>query len=331
MFQVGEFSFLLARVGIKSESISSEIYSLVLATAVVTMILTPFVSAQTSWFYSLKKRRIRKESFYHVNIPEKGLRDHVVIAGGGRMGLQVANVLQQLDTGFVLIDIDHRCVERAKEAKLPIVFGDATQEIVLEAAGLRRACLLLVTTADPISIRSVIRQARALRSDLDIVSRAVSSEHAEELKEQGVLEIVQPEMEAGLEMTRQALLHLNVAPDAIQRFSDVVRRGLGMSADVEEVDRDAIAELVDAEQRFGLDWIELSDGSSLTERTIGELQIRTRTGATIVGVMRRKELKPNPGPETKLVAGDRIAVIGTASARRAIRNLAGLRSVSQEP
>ncbi|MFH2056825.1 MAG: cation:proton antiporter [bacterium] len=321
MFQVGEFSFLLARVGIKTESISAEVYSLMLATAVVTMILTPFVSAQTSRLYSIRKRHFKQSSFYKVNLPESGLRDHVVIAGGGRMGLQVAKVLRQLEMAFVIVDLDHHCVERAKEAGLPVIFGDATQEIVLEAAHLSRACLLLVTTPGIVTIRAVIKQARNIRGNLDIVSRAVNPEQAEELKQQGILEAVQPEMEAGLEMTRQALLHLQVSAAAVQRFSDVVRRGLQIGAEDESIDPEAIEELVGAEQEFGLDWILIPPSSTMAGQSIGAAQIRTRTGTTIVGVLRGRKLISNPGPELEFAAGDRLAIIGTAEARATLAGI----------
>lgn len=321
MFQVGEFSFLLARVGIKSQSLSAEVYSLVLATAVVTMILTPFLSAQTSRLYAIKKRRFKQNSFYQVNLPEQGLRDHVVIAGGGRMGLQVAQTLRRLEKAFVIVDIDHHCVERAKAAELPVIFGDATQEIVLEAARLKEACLLLVTTPGSVTIRQVIQQAKRIKPKLDIVSRAVTPEQAEELRAQGVLEAVQPEMEAGLEMTRQALLHMRVSPDAVQRFSDVVRRGLLAGSGGEPIDSEALEQLVGIEQEIGLDWIQLEFDSPLVGQSIGSAQIRTRTAATIVGVQRGSKLHSNPGPELRFAAGDRIAMIGTAAARSALIKL----------
>jgi CPA2 family monovalent cation:H+ antiporter-2 len=180
-----------------------------------------------------------------------------------------------------------------------------------------------VTTPGIVTTRAVIEQARQLRENLNIVSRAASPEQAEELRSYGVLEVVQPETEAGLEMTRQALLHLQVSQDAVQRFGDVVRRGLGVGDAEVNIDPEAIKELADTEEDFGLDWLQLTAESNLVGQSIGEAQVRTRTGATIVGVLRGKKLISNPGPELRFAAGDRIAVIGTAEARTATRDLAG--------
>jgi len=96
LFQVGEFSFVLARVGVSTNSISNEVFSLVLTVAVATMVLTPLVSSQTARLYALKKRWFRHEPLESENIPEAGLRSHVVIVGGGRVGFQVARVLDRL-------------------------------------------------------------------------------------------------------------------------------------------------------------------------------------------------------------------------------------------
>ena len=94
LFQIGEFSFVLARVGVSSGSIDAEMFSLVLTTAVLTMVLTPLVSGQTANLYRLLKHYFPRESIDSVNIPDAGLRDHVVIAGGGRIGQYIAHVLQ---------------------------------------------------------------------------------------------------------------------------------------------------------------------------------------------------------------------------------------------
>ncbi|RJP80532.1 MAG: portal protein, partial [Desulfobacteraceae bacterium] len=80
--QVGEFSFVLARVGIGTESFSMDFYSLVLTTTIITMFLTPFISGLTAPLYALRNRWGKPHSFQTVNIPEEGLKDHLIIAGG---------------------------------------------------------------------------------------------------------------------------------------------------------------------------------------------------------------------------------------------------------
>jgi len=226
LFQVGEFSFVLARVGVSTGSISPEVFSLVLTTAVVTMALTPLVSGQTARLYALRRRWFRPEPLQTVNFPEEGFTGHVVIAGGGRVGLHVAQVLTRRGLPCVIVELDQHRLEQAKSAAIPVVYGDAAQETVLQAAQIATASLVLVTVPGIVVSRAIILQARRLNERIHIVARAVSVDHVEELKDAGVFAVVQPELEASLEITRQALVHLRVAPADIDAYSDSARREL---------------------------------------------------------------------------------------------------------
>ncbi len=140
------------------------------------------------------------------------------------MGKTVAGVLQRLGLPFVLIDLDQHRLESCRALGLPVIYGDASHPVVLEAAGLSRACVLLITTASPLVSTATASHARQLRPDLHIVARTESEELLEDLHALGVHEVVMPQMEAGLEVTRQALLHLQVPDQQIERFADEVRR-----------------------------------------------------------------------------------------------------------
>jgi monovalent cation:H+ antiporter-2, CPA2 family len=91
LFQVGEFAFVLARVGVAGGAIGSDLYALVLNTAVATMALTPVVSSATPWIYERVRGRRSEDRVESINIPDQGLADHVVIAGGGRVGRTIAD------------------------------------------------------------------------------------------------------------------------------------------------------------------------------------------------------------------------------------------------
>ena len=114
-------------------------------------------------------------------------------------------------------------LETCRAAGLPVIYGDGSHPVVLEAAGVTRACVLLVTTPSPAVTGAVIRHARRLNPDLHIIARAESDELLEDLHGLGVYEVVMPQMEAGLEVTRQALIHLEVPERQIKRFVDEVR------------------------------------------------------------------------------------------------------------
>ena len=223
LFQVGEFSFVLARAGLASGAITPNLYTMVLNTAVITMVLTPLVSGLTTPIYAAISRRRAQEPVQTMNVVERSLENHVIVAGAGRVGLGIAQVLQHLDLPFVLIELDHRRIDLARERGLPIFFGDAAQPAVLEGAGVGRARLLLVTTPVLGTARSMVEHARQVNPSIDVVVRAEGSAAMAALHKMGVAEVVQPELEASLEMTRQALLHLRMPALDIIRLTDRLR------------------------------------------------------------------------------------------------------------
>jgi monovalent cation:H+ antiporter-2, CPA2 family len=226
MFQVGEFSFVLARVGLSTQSISQDLYSLLLTTAILTMILTPLVSRLAPSVYRLWQKRFPEERLDTINLPKEGLLDHVIISGGGRTGYYVAKVLQRMQLPFVVIELDQRRVDQCKQEGMPVIYGDASQEVVLETAGIHAAKLMLITLPAIVTTQMVTDRVRSLNPDLHIVARVESTELLNILHEHGVYEVVQPEFEAGLEIVRQALLHLEIPATEIYHFTDEIRHEL---------------------------------------------------------------------------------------------------------
>ena len=315
LFQIGEFEFVLAKVGLASNAIGHDLYSLILTTAVLTMILTPFVSGQTGRIYALRKRWFRHENLETSNVPEDGLTGHVVLAGGGRVGYQIARLLKRLNLPFVIIELDHRRFEQARKAGMAVLYGDAGQEIVLEAAGIRTASLLVLAVPGLVTARTVILHSRRMNPELEIVARTSGPDYLPIFKELGVSAVVLPEFEAGLEMIRRTLLFLRISPTEIQRNTDTLRQELYAQLFQGQDDYQTLSQLRAAEQHFDLQWFYLNPASVLARRSIGESEIRKRTGASIVGVVRNKRLRPNPDADFTLMPGDLIAIIGNKQNR----------------
>lgn len=226
LFQIGEFAFVLAGTGLATKSISSGLYSLMLTTAVITMILTPFLSLMTSPLYSMRKKRFKSEPIQTMNIPKTGLHKHVVIAGVGRIGSYVAHVFRKLKIDFVLIEMDFHQVNRLKREELPMIYGDASQPVLLRAARIAEASLLIITTPSIVMSQSIVENSRKINPKIQIITRAENRDIMMALYQLGVNEIVQPQLEAGLEITRLALSFLRVPTDDIKRFTDGIRHEL---------------------------------------------------------------------------------------------------------
>ncbi|HDP94687.1 MAG TPA: portal protein [Candidatus Aminicenantes bacterium] len=322
LFQVGEFSFILARVGIANGSISHELYNLVLTVAILTMILTPLVSGRTAKLYSLKKRWFRHEKLECFNVRESGLKGHVVIVGAGRVGFQIARILERMHIPFVAVELDHNRFEKAKNTGMAVIFGDAGQETVLEAACIHNAALLVLTIPGQVTAGAAVVQARRMNKDIEIVARVSAIEYFKELKELGVSEAVLPEFEAGLEMTRQSLLRLGVPATEIQRHTNAVREELYAELHENNPNYRTLSQFRNAEQQFDLEWIRLDMDAKIAHQAIGESGIRASSGASVVGVVRDGQLFINPDSDFVLLPDDLVAVIGDAQSREAFSNMA---------
>ncbi len=318
LFQVGEFAFVIARVGVADGSLSKDMYSFVLTVAIVTMGLTPLISGLTGRLYQRARARPGMKRQQTINLPADELRDHVVIAGGGRHGRRIAEALTYLERPHIVIETDHQRFTAMKDAGVPAVYGDATSEAVLEAASLSHAKLMLITTPDVDVTSSVIDKVLKLNPDVHIVARADGPDEARALTDLGAYEVVQPEHEAALEMMRQGLIHLDIPAERVSEYADHLRRRPSRHGhDLASLDR-----LRSADPLLSLSWSTIAPGSALDGTTLERAQVRTHTGAMVVAVVRDGTLIANPRPDFQLAAGDRAGVIGSQSQREQFVTLA---------
>ena len=144
-------------------------------------------------------------------------------------------------------------------------------------------------------------------------------------KRLGVQDLVYPEFEAGLEMTRQALLHLRIPVPEIEQQTEAVRRQLLAPHLAISEEYRTLGQMRAAEQHFDLQWVQLAAGNRLLGRSIGEAEIRKTTGASVVGIIRAEQLLPNPDVNFRFQIGDLVAIIGSASARMSFQRFADCR------
>ena len=172
-----------------------------------------------------------------------------------------------------------------------------------------QARLLIITIPSTVVSESITNQVVHLRPNLHIVARALNVDHMKELHDQGVFEAVQPEFEASLEITRQALMHLDVPIDRIHDFTDTIRKELYAPLYDQRIPYRTISQLKSASHALGLSWINVLEDSSVVNNSIRDLHIRSRSGVSIVAVLRQDKLIPNPDPDFVFKAGDLIGVL----------------------
>lgn len=321
LFQVGEFAFVLAKVGLHTHSIPDTLYSLILTTAVVTMVLTPFISRIAVPTYRIWRKYVPRDPITTFNLPKQELSDHVVVVGYGRIGRAATEVMERVGLHYIILEQDHRVLEYCKVGGCPVIYGDATSEIMLEATGVRDARLVLITIPDEIGTNMIVSHIRKLNPSVHIVARAVHVEQLNALRNMGVYEVVQPEFEAGLEMVRQVLVHYQVPPSEIQRFSDTVRDEMYApicSFDTSGQSMTMLRSLRRIRESLEIEWLTVPDDSSVVGHSIAALNIRSRTGASIVAIVHAEEMISNPSAAHVLRAGARLAILGTQEQREAL-------------
>jgi CPA2 family monovalent cation:H+ antiporter-2 len=191
MGQIGEFSFLLAQLGRKAGAI----------------VLTPYLARAVGPIHRWHQRgrpRAQPEVAPGIATAER----KVVIAGAGRVGRRLANILSAQGIRFVLIEFDHHRAEQARQSGWPVVFGDAAQDPVLEAAGIHRAKMAIVTVPSAVDSIAVAARISELAPGVPLLVRMDTLEDAGPLLARPDVFVVQPELEAALEMAREALVLL---------------------------------------------------------------------------------------------------------------------------
>jgi CPA2 family monovalent cation:H+ antiporter-2 len=231
LVQIGEFSFVLAGVGLVGGIISQHIYSLTLAAAAITMVLTPFTLKIAPLLYhrlSRGRRFTRLIAFrgeQDWGIDACPLSAHAIICGHGRVGSIISRVLDRRNLSYLVIESDPIIIAGLRARGVPNIYGDSSNPEILAHACLDKARVLICTFPDFIEVELTVRNARQFNPKLDIVARVHRDADAEVLKGIGASELVRPEFEASLEVTRHTLHRFGVPTLEIQRILNSLRQG----------------------------------------------------------------------------------------------------------
>ncbi|MBE9483136.1 MAG: cation:proton antiporter [Chloroflexi bacterium] len=233
LLQIGEFSFVLAGMGLKTGIISPDIYSLTLTSAIITMVLTPFAFSFASLLYRWLSQRMRLERLVTSRLDpdwqseQWQLSGHAVICGYGRVGRNLARVLERRNLSYLAIDLNPQIISQLHAREIPCIYGDASNPEILAHAQLKKARVLICTFPDFMAVELTTRNALRINPKLDIVARVHRDVDAELLKGIGVSELVRPEFEVSLEITRHTLHRFGLTTLEIQHILSGLRGGKG--------------------------------------------------------------------------------------------------------
>ncbi|MBE3561622.1 MAG: cation:proton antiporter [Ktedonobacteraceae bacterium] len=227
--QIGEFSFLLASQAVTLGLLAQEQYSLLLAAAILSILLNPLLFRTLPSLERIVRQMpilsaFLKERQQVPAIPPERLRDHVVVVGYGRVGQHIVHVLGSLGLPRLVVELDLHRVEELDRQGIPTLYGDAANSEILAHAHIEQARAVVVTVPDDASAQIIVATVRRTAHTVPLVARAATQAGVQELLTLGASDVIHPELEGGLNIVLQTLLHLGCATNEIQRYIDAVRR-----------------------------------------------------------------------------------------------------------
>ena len=214
----------------------------------------------------------------------KNLKNHVIVCGFGKVGQKVCEELEKENVPFVVIDSDPERIKEAENRGYLFLFHDSTEEEGLLKAGIERAKALVTVLGSDTSNLFVVLTAKELNPNLRIISRVDDPVNEKKLYKAGADKVIAP-YNIGAIRLAQAVIRPMVV-DFVEFATS--REG----------------------PKFFLDQIEIRKGSPAIGKSIIELDLRKKTGAIIVAIVREKNIIENPDPYEVLKEGDLLIALG---------------------
>lgn len=313
--QVGEFAFVLSRSGLELGLIDEAENQVFLAASVLSMLLTPlliYAGAEVG-------RRLPHDAIARhpigadESIPAR-VSDHVVIAGYGVNGQNLARALSSSAIPYAIVEMNPETVRAARARGEPMHYGDCTRVAVLQSLGIEDARMYVVAISDAASTRQTTSLARSLNPDIEILVRTRFVAEVEELRRLGANEVIPEEFETSIEIFARVLHKFDVPKNLILDAVAHVRGGMYDMLRGQSRSSRALSSKISGLDALEIERFELRQGSATIGRTLSELELRRTTGATVLAVKRGEVIHPSPSGDFCLELSDTIVVMGEPSA-----------------
>jgi monovalent cation:H+ antiporter-2, CPA2 family len=315
--QGGEFGFALLTLLLRRQLADPAVVQPLLAATALSMIISPFVIRHNRRITRALVRQSgppRTEAMREARVTlAVAERDHVVICGFGRVGQNIARVLEQTGFEYIALDLDTYRVREGRQAGDPVMYGDAGQLEVLQNVGLARARCVVITFANPAVSLRILRAVRGLRGDVPVLVRTQDDLRLEELQAAGATEVVPETLEASLMLLSHLLLLLKLPmPQVIRTVNDIRSHRYVM---LRQYFRKSGAEFLDDNHAFReeLHSVVLPPHAWAVGKSIAELAGRG-SQASVSAVRRDGIVGRDPSADTVFKEGDVVVVCGAPEA-----------------
>ncbi|MGQ0384985.1 MAG: cation:proton antiporter domain-containing protein [Gammaproteobacteria bacterium] len=314
----GEFGFALLALLLQNHLLAPEFTQPMLAAITLSMVTAPFLIQHNKRIarFLLREAGPPETELERMDAATRALarREHVLLCGYGRVGQNVARVLEGQGFEFIAMDLDPFRVRTARAAGDPVVYGDAANEHLLQSVGLERASAVVVTFSDPARSVAIVQAVRRMRRDLPVLVRTMDDTQLEELLGAGATEVVPETLEAALTLVSHALITLGTPMSRVVRTVGEIRRERYRM--LRSVFRREGAEVIDESHtlREELHTVVLPPGAWAIGRAIREVRERGAE-VSITAVRRDGIVGRDPDADMTLREGDVLVLFGTPEAQ----------------
>ncbi len=320
--QIGEFSLVLAGVGLEFHLLEPQLFQVFLGAAILTMLATPFLIELAPRMADRAPTipvppQLKRTPTAAVEEPEPERSGHVVIVGYGLNGRNLCRVLSSTGVPFVILELNGLSVQEGRRAGHPVQYGDATRPEILRSVGIERASQLVVGIADQAASRRIVSIAREMNPSLHVLVRTRVVSEVDELRALGADEVIPEEFETSVAIFSRVLQRYHVPHNVIRTQRKLIRdEGYGLFRSEQGgssgFSSDRVAEILgEALTETFL----VRSGSPAVGRTLRGLDLRSRSGgASVIAVVRDGTAETSPSPDLELQPGDNLVLVGTHTA-----------------
>ncbi|MCX7856416.1 MAG: cation:proton antiporter [Deltaproteobacteria bacterium] len=314
--QIGEFSFILSFAGRALGLIDSQEYQSFIAITVASMFITPAILRYSP---KIVDELVKLKLFHHfekvtrIKDSEISVRkmNHVIIIGFGLNGRNLARVLKDSGISYVILDLNPDTVRKSKRKGEPIYYGDGTSSEILRKLGILWAKILVVAISDPTSTKRIVEMARTENPRIHIIVRTRYVSDIDELLNVGANEVIPEEFETSLEIFGRVLHHFGVPRNKILETIDRIRQEGYKTLLLDTPLKTRVGLECTMVEGLEMDSYIVEKDSWLKGKSIKAINLRAKTGATIIAVKRGEENILNPDPDLVLNEGDIVVYLGT--------------------
>ncbi|HWW81209.1 MAG TPA: cation:proton antiporter, partial [Steroidobacteraceae bacterium] len=221
----GEFGVALCTIGLQADLIPARFGEPLLVAIVLSMVLSPFILNNNR---SVARFLLREDGppptpREDVATIEIAHREHVILCGFGRVGQNIARVLESQGFEYIALDLDPARIRAARQAGDPVIFGDSADESLLVKMGLETASAVVISFSDPAISMGILHSVRRLRPDVPVLVRTADDVGIKELQDAGATDVVPETFEASLMLVSHVLMLLHVPVSRVVRTVNEIR------------------------------------------------------------------------------------------------------------